>query len=796
MNIIRGRKSKLLELILGILLISQYSETNASGTGYVSFNFKSKPTSLNESFSVSYSLLSRAKSKIKSPSGSLTLYSYTDSNCSVGMTQVGSPLDLSTSTTGTYSFSSPGSYYLKPSIVGYTPNQCLGPISLGTAAPAPIQRPGTITTTISALRTYQVSQTFPLSYSLFTSSRSKIKIPSGTVTLYSYTDSSCSVGATQVGSPLDLSTSTTGTYSFSFPGSYYIKPSIVGYTSSQCIGPMTVNSAGVPFEVLGLSSSIVNNKRTLSLRWEDLSGALSTSTSKSTIRVYSNSSCSGAVTSGIRPFSLSPKNGLASVIISSSASSLYAKATSGLISSGCVAVASSTPTCSADEHLTASNTCENNTRSCSLDNGTGTQTWTGSSFGSCVLSSCYDTNYEAIDGVCSPISCTPQNSGFANAFSVEGNLVDGCVLMSCLPGYLNSGSSCDEIQLCSTDSVAGSTSVSFNETFFSCEATSCEQGYHLEIHYPSGDPAPAYCESNTRSCSVLNGSGTQSWEPSNFMFSDVCAVSSCNPGYEIDSGSNSCIPQGVFSQISAGNFYTCAVTSSGGLKCWGWNNIGQLGDGTTTSSLIPVDVTGLTSGVVSVSAGDYHTCAVTSSGGVKCWGDNSSGQLGNGTTTSSLIPVDATGLTSGISSVYVGSAHTCALTTSGGVKCWGDDVYGRLGNGAAAGSSIPADVYGLTAGVTSVSVGSLHTCVVTSSGGVRCWGGNSYGQLGNNSDIDSQAPANASGLVEGMSSVSAGSVHTCALTTTGRAKCWGSNYRGQLGDGTSTNSPIFVDVQF
>ena len=197
----------------------------------------------------------------------------------------------------------------------------------------------TIRTSLT-LKPLITGQSFSLPYSLYSRTKSRIKIPSGTVTLYSYTDSSCSVGATQVGSPLDLSTSTTGTYSFSSPGSYYLKPSIVGYTSSQCIGPMTVNSAGVPFEVLGLSSSIVNNKRTVSLRWEDSSGTLSTSSSKSTIRVYSNSSCSGAATPGIRPFSLSPKNGLASVIISSSASGLYAKATSGLISSGCVAVAS------------------------------------------------------------------------------------------------------------------------------------------------------------------------------------------------------------------------------------------------------------------------------------------------------------------------------------------------------------------------------------------------------------------------------------------------------------------------
>jgi len=155
------------------------------------------------------------------------------------------------------------------------------------------------------------------------------------------------------------------------------------------------------------------------------------------------------------------------------------------------------------------------------------------------------------------------------------------------------------------------------------------------------------------------------------------------------------------------------------VKCWGDNFYGQLGNGTTANSSTPVDVTGLTSGVAAVSAGGSQACALTTGGGVKCWGS------GYGST-----PVDVTGVTSGVAAVSAGADHACALTTGGGVKCWGFGPYGQLGNGTTGSSSAAVDVTGLTSGAATVSTKLDHTCASTTGGGVKCWGRNNDGQLG------------------------------------------------------------------
>jgi alpha-tubulin suppressor-like RCC1 family protein len=246
--------------------------------------------------------------------------------------------------------------------------------------------------------------------------------------------------------------------------------------------------------------------------------------------------------------------------------------------------------------------------------------------------------------------------------------------------------------------------------------------------------------------------------------------------------------------ISASGYHTCAVMNSGAVKCWGYNAFGQLGDGTTYNRATPVSVSGLASGVNVIKTGEYHTCALMQTGGVKCWGDNDNGQLGDGTVQNKLVPVDVTGLTSGVSALSTGGYHTCALMQTSGLKCWGDNAYGQLGNGTATDSLAPVNVNGLASGVSGISGGFRHTCAVMQGSGAKCWGHNAYGQLGNGTTGSSSTPVDVSGLASGVNVIRAGYRDTCALTTSGGVKCWGDNSYGELGDGTYNNSSTPVSV--
>jgi alpha-tubulin suppressor-like RCC1 family protein len=249
-------------------------------------------------------------------------------------------------------------------------------------------------------------------------------------------------------------------------------------------------------------------------------------------------------------------------------------------------------------------------------------------------------------------------------------------------------------------------------------------------------------------------------------------------------------------QIGASFGYSCAVTTAGGVKCWGRNDYGQLGNGAKANSLIPVDVSGLSGGISSITMGLSHTCALSTSGAVTCWGQNGSRQLGNGASADSLVPVAVSKLGSGVKAIDARNQMTCAVTAAGGVKCWGTGILGNgLTGNAALRNEIPADIVGATSGITAVALGAEHTCLLTSAGVVKCLGVNQEGELGNGiaSPVFPYVPADVPGL-GGVTAIDAGKTHTCALSSGGGVKCWGGNSQGQLGNGTKANNNSPVDV--
>jgi alpha-tubulin suppressor-like RCC1 family protein len=256
-----------------------------------------------------------------------------------------------------------------------------------------------------------------------------------------------------------------------------------------------------------------------------------------------------------------------------------------------------------------------------------------------------------------------------------------------------------------------------------------------------------------------------------------------------------------FDDVSAGFNHTCGLSDSVAY-CWGDNSSGQLGNGTTTNSATPLPVAG---GLrfSTISAGGYQTCGLTPAGVAYCWGDNSAGQLGNGTTTNSATPLPVAG---GLvfTGLTVGGKHVCAEP---GAYCWGDNSSGQLGNGTMSSSSVPVLVPPKIGGllynaIESVSAGSSHTCGIARGNDgfivfsvAVCWGENSSGQLGNGTTTNSAVPV-ALSVNPGFSLFSAGTFFTCGYNpdTEGVTSCWGNNGVGQLGNGTTTNStaPVIV----
>ena len=314
-------------------------------------------------------------------------------------------------------------------------------------------------------------------------------------------------------------------------------------------------------------------------------------------------------------------------------------------------------------------------------------------------------------------------------------------------------------------------------------------------------------------------------------------------------------------QLATGSYHTCAVTEEGRAYCWGMNDYGQLGNGNESDSNMPVLVQGLPNDktAIRIATGSNFSCALTEDGRAYCWGNGASGRLGNGDTADSNVPVavnDAAFGGSKVTQIAGGLAHACAVTDNGRAYCWGNGASGGLGNGGPADSDVPVAVKDTTFGafkVTQIAAGSNHSCAVTEDGGAYCWGGNNYGALGNatntsslepvavdndslgnaevtqisagsqyscastasngaycwgfygfgqlgtSGELDSNLPLKVGGYLieQSIMQVSAGQHHSCAVTATGKAYCWGNGDQGRLGNGTSStyHMPVAVSTQ-
>ena len=316
-----------------------------------------------------------------------------------------------------------------------------------------------------------------------------------------------------------------------------------------------------------------------------------------------------------------------------------------------------------------------------------------------------------------------------------------------------------------------------------------DSGVHPDAacDWPSCDPPIQIDLGDAHACALRGSGRVVCWGSNTYGQTGTATGSSASPNRptsipNLDSVMN----------ISAGHQHTCAVRRGGTVVCFGRNNHGQLGIGTTTSSSGVVEVAGIND-AVEVSVGEFHSCALTASDNVWCWGKGDLGALGDGNGITSSVPVLATGTTAtNFDQISAGEHHTCAKINDGTVMCWGENDDNQVAVSAKVIELLPVQTASLT-DVDQLSAGNTHTCAQKNNGEVLCWGANGGGRLGNGSTDPSAYPVAVSNLSNAQA-ISAGSRHTCAIRQTGEALCWGVNASGQLGDGTTQSSTVPVSV--
>ncbi len=250
---------------------------------------------------------------------------------------------------------------------------------------------------------------------------------------------------------------------------------------------------------------------------------------------------------------------------------------------------------------------------------------------------------------------------------------------------------------------------------------------------------------------------------------------------------------GRFVEVAVGGDHSCALTREGRIECWGRNDYGQLGDSTLTSRHQPEPIAASLE-FESVAAGRFHACGLTVSGQVLCWGANQRGQTGqvDVSAVNAPSPVDAP---VDFVSVTLGADHSCALDIGGMVYCWGDNEYGQLASSSGLGRAQARPIDDAEMEFAALDAGANHTCALTQTGRLFCWGHNGSGRLGIEQTVATSAFPRPAGAELHFETIAAGGAHSCAMTTDGLIYCWGEGADGQLGPGSTgaSRSPMRAD---
>ena len=359
---------------------------------------------------------------------------------------------------------------------------------------------------------------------------------------------------------------------------------------------------------------------------------------------------------------------------------------------------------------------------------------------------------------------------------------NACKLAVCGDGVLASGEECDEGRETPTCDVDCTPVVCGDGVLNASAGEGCDDGSGTATC--DDDCSLAQCGDGT-----LNPDAGEACDDGNQSGGDHCSLV-CASTAVVD--------------VSVGDRHMCVAFDSGAVRCWGDNSYGQLGQGNSVTlgdqpGELPTDDIGAGGAVVQVALGDLHTCARMDTGGVRCWGAGERGQLGHGTfatlgTAADELPAPEVALGGAASQIAAGERHTCAIVADG-VRCWGSNSYGQLGNETTVDLAAPtgASIKGIS-DVKQIVAGTFHTCALSFSGFVRCWGYNNSGQLGLGSteaigDDPGEMPPPAltvSGAGDMVVSLAAGAAHTCALLESGAVRCWGANGSSQLGGVSGT----------